>query len=92
MSAAAKPVWLAAWPMTADEATKQAERKSLDDCVRMVSAFRSFDDLKDSAPTYAPTFYRRGMAPAEVLAAKRVCEAFNAWAAREGRERRAEVR
>lgn len=87
------PVWQQAWPLTTDEAKKQAESKTLDDCVRMVTAFRSFDDLKATEPTYAPTFYRRGMAAAEVVAAKRVVAAFNAWAAREGnRSRCAEVR
>jgi hypothetical protein len=92
MAAATKPVWLQAWPLTTNEATKQAEAKSLDDCVRMVTAFRSFDDMKASQPTYAPTFYRRGMSHAEQVAQKRVAAAFNAWAVREGRERRAEVR
>lgn len=77
-----------AWPLP--ETT--AKSKSLDDCVRLVTAFSSFDDLKATQPTYAPTFYLRGLSYLERVAVNRVAAAFNAWAAREGRERRAEVR
>lgn len=66
--------------------------QTLDDCVRLVTAFQSFDDLKATASTYAPTFYWRGLTSVEVAAAYRVANSFNAWAARAGRARRAEVR
>jgi hypothetical protein len=67
--------------------------RTLDECVRMVTAFKSFDDLKDTQPSYAPTIYARGFAHDEKVAARRVVSAFNAWAGRPdtGRERLAEV-
>ena len=66
---------------------------SIDDCVRAVTAFESFEDLKNTREDYAPTFYPgKGYSPAEILAMKRVANAFNAWAARVGRKRRSEVR
>lgn len=63
--------------------------QTIDDCVRMVTAFDSFADLKDTQATYAPTFYGKPTTTAERLARRRVVSAFNAWAEREGRERRA---
>lgn len=64
----------------------------IDDCVRAVTAFDSFEDLKDTQPSYAPSFYPgKGYSMAEVSAMERVAGAFNAWAEREGRERRAVV-
>ena len=62
---------------------------SIDECVRMVTAFESFDDLKATQPTYAPTFYARRFCTVERTAARRVTEAFNAWAGRteNGRQR-----
>jgi hypothetical protein len=69
------------------------EAKTLDDCVRTVTAFSSFDDLKATEPNYAPTIYVRGMTTVERQCARRVADAFNAWAARDGnRTRLAEVR
>ena len=65
---------------------------TIDDCVRTVTAFGSFADLQASEPTYAPVFYGKPSTTAERLARVRVVGAFNAWAARIGRERRAEVR
>lgn len=62
---------------------------TIDDCVRLVTAFSSFADLKDTQPTYAPKFYSRPTTSAESLAQSRVVSAFNAWAEREGREARA---
>lgn len=63
--------------------------KAIDDCVRMVTAFSSFADLKDTQPTYAPKFYTRATTTAEAFAQRRVVSAFNAWAERSGREARA---
>ncbi len=67
--------------------------RTIDECVRMVTACRSFADLKDTQPSYAPTIYARGFTQDEKLAARRVVEAFNAWASRpeNGRQRLAEV-
>ena len=62
---------------------------TIDDCVRLVTAFSSFADLKDTQPTYAPKFYARATTTAEQFAQKRVVSAFNAWAEREGRPARA---
>lgn len=66
---------------------------TLDQCVRMVTAFSSFAELKDTLSSYAPTFYARRFTSDERTAAHRVKEAFNAWASRpeNGRERLAEV-
>lgn len=65
---------------------------SIDDCVRAVTAFESFEDLQATEPSYAPSFYPgRANSMAEISAMRRVCSAFNAWAEREGRGRRAEV-
>jgi len=70
-----------------------AQRATIDDCVRAVTAFSSFDDLKDTQPTYAPTFYKRHVVTTfEHQAMERVVSAFNAWAERNGRARRAEIR
>ena len=63
--------------------------QTIDDCVRLVTAFDSFADLKDTQPTYAPKFYARGLTTAERFAQRRVVHAFNAWAERAGREVRA---
>lgn len=69
------------------------EAKTLDDCVRHVTAFQNFDDLKATDSSYAPTIYVRGMSAAERQSARRVVDAFNAWAGRDGnRARLAEVR
>ena len=62
---------------------------TIDDCVRLVTAFNSFADLKDTQPTYAPKFYTRATTTAEKIAQRRVVSAFNAWAERVGREARA---
>lgn len=62
---------------------------TIDDCVRLVTAFSSFSDLKDTQPTYAPKFYTRAVTTAEAIAQRRVVSAFNAWAEREGRAARA---
>ena len=62
---------------------------NIDDCVRLVTAFGSFADLKDTQPTYAPKFYTRATTTAEQHAQRRVVSAFNAWAEREGRAARA---
>lgn len=68
------------------------QRPSIDDCVRAVTACASFDELKATEPSYAPSFYpSRAYSKAEVAMMERVCAAFNAWAEREGRERRAKV-
>lgn len=66
---------------------------TIDECVRMVTACDSFADLKDTLPTYAPTFYARRFSKEEIAAASRVTAAFNAWASRpeNGRARLAEV-
>lgn len=70
-----------------------APARTLDDAVRAVTAFQSFEDLKATERTYAPTFYQRRDGGAQELKdMQRVCSAFNAWAAREGRNRLAEVR
>lgn len=63
--------------------------QTIDDCVRLVTACGSFDDLKATLPTYAPKFYWRPTTTAEDFAQRRVVRAFNAWAEREGREARA---
>lgn len=62
---------------------------TIDDCVRLVTAFDSFADLKDTQPTYAPKFYTRATTTAEQFAQRRVVSAFNAWAERKGRSARA---
>jgi hypothetical protein len=66
---------------------------SIDECVRAVTAFDSFQDLQSTESSYAPSFYpsKRHTSMAEVSAMERVCRAFNAWAERAGRERRANV-
>jgi predicted GNAT superfamily acetyltransferase len=64
---------------------------TIDDCVRMVTAFNDFDDLKATQETYAPKFYSRATTTAEAIAQRRVVSAFNAWAERIGREARAFV-
>lgn len=66
---------------------------SIDECVRSVTAFESFEDMTNTCSGYAPTFYPgRDSGPGEIVAMERVCVAFNAWAERVGRTRRAEVR
>lgn len=62
---------------------------TIDDCVKLVTAFDSFEDLKNTQPTYAPKFYSRAVTTDEVNAQKRVVSAFNAYAEREGRPVRA---
>ena len=63
--------------------------QTIDECVRTVTAFGSFDELKASQDTYAPKFYCRPTTTAEAIAQRRVVSAFNAWAQRAGREARA---
>lgn len=76
--------------MTASPLTKaDLGVQTIDECVRMVTAFDSFADLKDTQPTYAPKFYTRATTTAESIAQRRVVSAFNAWAERSGREARA---
>ncbi len=66
-----------------------APSRTIDDAVRAVTAFQSFADLKDTQPSYAPTFYPRSAAHGggsqELVDMHRVCAAFNAWGARNGR-------
>lgn len=62
---------------------------TIDDCVRLVTAFESFAELKNTLPTYAPKFYTKAATTAEQFAQRRVVSAFNAWAEREGRAARA---
>lgn len=65
---------------------------TIDDCVRAVTACDSFEDLTKTEPSYAPSFYpSKAYSMAEINAMERVCRAFNAWAERVGRERRAKV-
>ena len=64
---------------------------TFDDCVRLVTAFSSFDDLKDTQPTYAPKFYGKAETTAEALARARVVYGFNAWATCVGRQARAYI-
>ncbi len=73
--------------------TPATQHTTIDQAVRAVTAFDSFDDLKNTLPSYAPTFYVRRFSKDEQAAARRVVEAFNAWAARpeNGRARRAEI-
>lgn len=84
-------------PQLAQEQRVQTETLpralTIDECVRMVTACDSFADLKDTLPSYAPTFYARRFTKDELTAARRVTEAFNAWASRpeNGRARLAEV-
>lgn len=64
----------------------------IDECVRKVTAFESFEDLQNTEPSYAPSFYpSKANSMMEVAAMERVCGAFNAWADRVGRVRRAQV-
>lgn len=66
-----------------------APARTIDDAVRAVTAFQSFADLKATGSNYAPTFYPRSAAHGggmqELNDMRRVCAAFNAWAARNGR-------
>lgn len=81
----AKP---AIWPWSAEA----ADTWTLDECVRATTAFRSWADLADTAPTYAPTFYPgREDDPATVRAMERVRDAFNYEFALK-RSRKAEIR
>ncbi len=63
--------------------------QTIDDCTRLVCCGMNFDELKQTLPTYAPKFYWRPTTTAEAYAQRRVVSAFNAWAARSGREARA---
>ena len=67
--------------------------RTIDACVRQVTAFGSMADLQDTQPTYAPTIYARRFTHDEKVAAQRVVAAFNAWASRpeNGRQRMGEV-
>lgn len=62
---------------------------TIDDCVRLVTAFDSFSELHSTQATYAPKFYTAAVTTAEQIAQRRVVSAFNAWAEREGRSARA---
>lgn len=62
---------------------------TIDDCVRLVTAADSFDELKNTLDTYAPKFYGKAQTTAEDMARKRVVSAFNSWAKRSGRTARA---
>jgi hypothetical protein len=62
---------------------------TIDDCVRLVTCFDSFDELKQTLPTYAPKFYGKPATTDEANAQRRVVAAFNAYAEREGRPSRA---
>lgn len=65
--------------------------KNVDECVRYVTAFRDFDDLCNTEPTYAPSFYPgRHSSGLDKTAMRVVCEAFNAKFA--GQRRPAMVR
>lgn len=66
-----------------------AQPMTIDDCVKLVTAFSSFQELKDTQPTYAPKFYGRPSTTDEANAQKRVVASFNAYAEREGRPVRA---
>lgn len=59
---------------------------NIDDCVRMVTAFSSFEDMKDTGASYFPKFYTRAVTTAESIAQRRVVSAWNAWALRNGRK------
>jgi hypothetical protein len=63
--------------------------QTIDDCVRLVTAFDGFADLQNTQETYAPKFYTRATTTAERIAQRRVVSAFNAWAERSGRKARA---
>lgn len=58
---------------------------SIDDCVRAVTGFSSFADLKDTQPTYYPKWYGKAADRFERRAQIRVRNAWNAWAQRNGR-------
>lgn len=62
---------------------------TIDDCVRLVTAADSFDELKGTLETFAPKFYGTAQTTAEDIARKRVVFAFNGWAERTGRTARA---
>jgi hypothetical protein len=62
---------------------------TIDDCVRCVTCFDSFEELKQTLPTYAPKFYAKPATTDDANAQRRVVAAFNAWAEREGRAARA---
>lgn len=67
------------------------EPMTIDACVRLVTAFDSFEDLKNTQSTYAPKFYSRPTTTDEANAQRRVVAAFNAWAQRAGRPARAYI-
>jgi hypothetical protein len=74
------------------QTTQQPDVQSIDDCVRAVTAFDSFEDLQKTETSYAPTFYPgKHNTREDVIAMERVCSAFNAWAKRVGRARLSEV-
>lgn len=63
-----------------------APARTIDDAVRAVTAFQSFDDLKATEPTYAPSFYPgRAVSQQELVDMRCVVAAFNAWGAPHGR-------
>ena len=67
-------------------AQQPAAVEDIDACVRKVTAASSFDDLKNTLPSYAPSFYPgRSSTREDVATMHRVAAAWNAWAARVGR-------
>lgn len=62
---------------------------NINDCVRLVTAFSSVDDLKDTGPNYFPKFYAPAASRDEEMAQRRVVSFWNAWARRNGRLARA---
>lgn len=67
------------------------QQSNLDDCIKLVTGFSSFDDLKATEPTYYPKFYSPATTTVERIAQRRVVCAWNAWALRHGRLPRAFV-
>lgn len=57
----------------------------IDECVKAVTGFSSFADMKATEPTYYPKFYGRAADRFERAAQLRVRNAWNAWARRSGR-------
>lgn len=66
--------------------TNRLTTATIDAAVRLVTAFRDFADLQDTAATYYPKFYGKADTKAEAIAHAIVVQAFNAWAAEVGRD------
>jgi hypothetical protein len=69
--------------MSAAKHIEASRAPTIDECVRLVTAFNSFADLQDTQASYAPKFYARPMTTLEAKAQHRVALAFNAWVERE---------